>query len=862
MAYPASTSNQPSNDENGHIGLKDLTDASKLATKRQDTERLRMWIKREWALNRAFYNGQQWSFWNPQMLRVEDLPIDGGPKWKVRLISNQIKPGLHHYVAQLTKTRPVINAEPDSGDDSDVKAAQYAESLYEYLFDELHLNAKLQGALFEAGLSGGYWKITWDPLAGKPMTFTVDPTGKPILDPQLADLYIDQLEQQIAQTTMPPPGADDDWARDIAMKVARKTVYMGEIRVDVMNAENVLLDPAVNTFEDAKWAICKHPMDPDEIEARWGVKVEPNSVRASDTPAPIPYIEDKKPPMQLREVFIMYVRPCPELPKGRYVVWIEGPNEILQDMPWPYPFRELPLVKFPGQYRPNSPYDDSLVTDARTIQKDLNKTLSQIVEHKNLTLRPQMLAPIGSLRQKLTTEPGAIWEFNPVGNMVPQWREMPPLPQYVFEHLNDLQMRIDRIFNRMPSTRDQLPPRTDSGTVLEGMQEAVADQLSTVILGIEDALARAGHIMACLAQQYYVEPRLIKIRGAAGSVQVKKFQGADITGGFTFRPRYGTGLPRTRAGKQMAIMQLVEAQLIDPKTALKHLDLADLKGVQAKLAADEDQALREHDKLLRGQPINQQAMQDTQQQIQQMIQTAQAGQVVVDPSTGNPIDPQMLPQQLQQMMQQAMNAPTQYEDWDAHLEVHSSFMKTSEFESYPPDVQARFIDHFNQTFQRVIDVRKAQMTFDPRLKPKVTVQAKATTSAEVLGEILRQQGVDVSDQDVAQPPLDTWVTDDLTKPNVQESGNTHMEAFAQQLELQQAQDQHMVAMAEAAQRQAASGVSQAQAETQSDLQMHGQAMSLQQQAELHQQKLRHAEEMHQARLKQANRPPAPSKPSK
>jgi hypothetical protein len=320
---------------------------------------------------------------------------------------------------------------------------------------------------------------------------------------------------------------------------------------------------------------------------------------------------------------------------------------------------------------------------------------------------------------------------------------MPPLPQYVFEHLNDLQMRIDRIFNRMPSTRDQLPPRTDSGTVLEGMQEAVADQLSTVILGIEDALARAGHIMACLAQQYYVEPRLIKIRGAAGSVQVKKFQGADITGGFTFRPRYGTGLPRTRAGKQMAIMQLVEAQLIDPKTALKHLDLADLKGVQAKLAADEDQALREHDKLLRGQPINQQAMQDTQQQIQQMIQTAQAGQVVVDPSTGNPIDPQMLPQQLQQMMQQAMNAPTQYEDWDAHLEVHSSFMKTSEFESYPPDVQARFIDHFNQTFQRVIDVRKAQMTFDPRLKPKVTVQAKATTSAEVLGEILRQQGVDV-----------------------------------------------------------------------------------------------------------------------
>ena len=829
-----------------YVSLSDLTTAGKLAQKRKESEQLRQLMKRDWALNRSFYNGQQWSFWNPQMMRVEDIPIDSGPRWKVRLTSNQIKPGLSHYVAQLTKTRPVITAEPDSGSDTDIKAAQMAESLYDYLWDDKQMNELLKDALMEAGLSGGYWKISWDPLAGKPMTFILGPDDQPIMDEELAEVYVDQLQQQLAQSGVPPEAVTQ-----LADQLSKKTVYLGDIKIDVMTAENVLLDPSANRFDEAKWAICRHTLDPDEIKARFGVTCSPNAVKSDDTPPP--FTEDKKPAMTLREVFIMYIKPCPAVPDGRYVAWIEGPNQILQDTKWPYPFRDLPLVKFPGLYRPNSPYDDAIVTDARSIQKDLNKTLSQIVEHKNLTVRPQLLAPVGSLRTKLTSEPGAVFEYNPVGQAVPQWREMPNLPPYVFDHLQGLQVRLDRLFNRTPSTRDQLPARADSGDLVESMQEAVADQLSPVILGIEDALARAGHLIAAYAQAYYEEPRLLKIRGAGGSVQVRKFEAADIAGGFTFRPRYGTGLPRSREGKRQAIMQMLQMQLIDAQTAMKHLDLADLKGVQAKLAADEDQAFREHDKMLRGQVINPAAMRSTQQQIQQMIQTAQAGQPVLDPQSGQPIDPQMLPQQFQQMMQSAANAPTDYEDWNAHLDVHGSFMKTAEFESYPEDVQDRFLDHFNQTYQRVMDIRKAQMAFDPKLKPRVTIQTRGTVSAPVLGEVLREQGVDVSDDAVAQPPLDTWVAEDLSKGNVDASGNSQPDPVAQAAELQQAQDAHITAQADAAQQMALAGTRAAVQEHQGQLQINRQQQQMQQAHEAHQQKLRHAEQIHQARMRAAQR---------
>ena len=841
----------PDPKQGGFIGLKDLTDAGKLASKRRDTEALRMIQKRDWALNRAFFAGQQWAFWNPKMTRIEDVPMDSGPKWKVRLQSNQIAPGLANYVAMLTKTRPVITAEPDTGSDEDVKSAQMAESLYDWLWDEKLLNSKLASALFEAGLSGGYWKVTWDSLAAQPISFTLGPDGQPIVDEYLADTFVSQLAQKLAQTPQVAQSGQDPEL--LAQQLSSKTVYLGDIRIDVMTAENVVLDPSANSFEECNWAICKHPMDPDEVEARWGIKVEPNAIRSSDTPAPLPFVEDRKPPTTLREVFIMYIRPCPALQDGRYVAWIEGPDKILEDRKWPYPFRKLPLVKMPGMYRPNSPYDNPIVSEARSLQKDYNKTISQIVEHKNLTLRPQMLAPIGSLRQQMTTEPGAVWEYNPVGTAIPQWRDMPQLPSYVFEHLATIKNSLDDLFMRVPTSRDQLPARTDTGTVLEGMQEAVSDQLSTIIINLEDSLALCGELMAALAQKYYIEPRLIKIRGEGGSVQAKKFMSADIAGGFTFRPRYGTGLPRTRAGKQAAIIDLVQAQLIDPATAIKHLDLADLKGLQAQIAADEDMAFREHDKLMQGQILNPAAIQQTTQQIQQMIATAKAGQTVVDPDTGQPIDPQMLPQQFQQMLQSAENAPTDYEDWSSHLSTHGAFMKTQEFEGLPEDVQMRFLDHFNQTFQRVIDVRKAELTYNPALKPKVSIQMKGAPSAEVVGEVLREAGVQVTDQDVAAPPLDTWVTDDLTKPLVQQSGDSQMDQLSQAFDMLSMKTQQDAALAQTAQASTQAATVAVQQQHGNTLDNAAKVQKMQHLQDIHEQNMQHRQQGHQSKLENARK---------
>lgn len=786
--------------ERSFVGLRDLTDANRLANKRETAEQARNTKKKDWALNRAYYAGNQWVGWNGRMGKVQTLNVDSGPQWKVRLKSNQIKPGLIHYVAQLTKTRPTINAEPDSGADKDIKAAQMAESLYEYLWDTLNLNSKAQDALVEAGLSGGFWRIGWDALAGKAIRYAVNPeTGEPIRDEELVSVYIEQLEQQLQQAGLDPARAPE---------FVYKTVYEGEIRVDVMPAENVLVDPTVSRFDDAVWVICKHTMDPDEIEARWGVKTTPDSMPEDFVP-PAPGMTEAEPEETTRTVFIMYIRPCPSVQDGRYVVWIEGPNKILQDIKWPYPFNEIPLVQFPGNYSPNSVYDDPIVTDGRPDQDDINKGLSQITEYRNLTIKPQMTAPTGSIeRNSVSSEPGAILFFNPINNLKPEWRDTPNLPAYVFTTVQEAMGRLDKLFSRAPSQRDQLPPRTDSGHLMETMQEAVADQLSPVIIRLEDALTKAGHLMASFAQTNYTEERSLKIRGTGGAVQVKKFKGADINGGFTFRPRYGTGLPRTREGKRIAIMDMLQAQLIDPRTAMRHLDLADLKGVQAKIARAEDFAQRTLDKMRRGQPLNedaiaqvQQAIQDFTQQAQQVVEMLDAGQDVDMDGDGQPDDPQQIMQgiqqqweQLQQALQDAPWQPLPYEDKMSSLDVTGEFLQTVEFESYPPEMRQIFVRRFELLAQAI----QAEQQVDPANLPKMSLLAKTTVSAPVVSKILQAHGIDASEQEVAELPMDTEVYNSLDKPDVGEAANDPLTEEEHALAMQHAEDEHLTAQAKAA----------------------------------------------------------------
>lgn len=804
--------------------LRDIIrDANLLAAKRADLEQARRSDKRDWALNREFYKGNQWSWWNESQLQVESLqPVveTSEGRHKVRLVSNQIMPGVQNIIAQLTKTRPVFHATADSGSERDQKAAELAESLFEYWWHEFKLQNKLQRALLHSQLSEGYWKISWDPYAGKQMTIMLNPeTGQPETDTELADAYKDEIEAMAKQQGMDPA--------EILGQV-QKTIMLGDIKVEVLSGEQVLVDPTVSDIEYANFVICKHPMDPEEIKARWGLDVEPDSAPQD---LAFPQSKSTAPKKITKDVYVGYFKPSIILPKGRYVAWIEGPNKILSSSDWPYPFNELPLIKFPGTLNPDTSADSPRVTQARGLNKELNRTISQIVMHKNLTLKPQMVAPIGSLRQRITDEPGAVFEYQPIAGLSPEWRQLPGLPAYVFEHLADVQRRIDQVFNKIPTERNSLPPRVDAGYTVELIQEAVADQLSPEIGRIEQALASAGMLMLQLAQKYYIEPRFLKLRGTGGSTQVKKFMNTDLAGGFGLSAEAGSGLPQTKAGRMMQIKELVQMQALSPADALPYLGISNLSGIAKQMAGDEDQAYREIEKLLLGQPINPMAA-------QQAASAVQGGQP--NPETGQPFQSM---EEAQAFVMQAALSPLPWENLQVHLRVLQEYMVTPEFERYSPEIQQRFIQHFSLT-QQTMAQQVAQQSA-PGQPVRTTLSLKGTVGPTVAAEILQKSGVpQATPEQFTEAPLETSVYDSMDIPDQDEAGNdplseTDVQMASQTMQLQQAKGAHEMALA--------------------NQRMTHTEQTADQSAASHAQKMSHAEEVHQQRLQQmkqqASRPP-------
>ncbi len=811
--------------------MRDIVkDPSLLAQKRKDLDTLRAADNKEWAQNKEFYKGNQWVHWNNVSNSIETLGVaeTDRPRYKVRLVNNVFQTNTNQLVAQMTKTRPMIHAVPASGADIDVKAAQFAESLYENKWDDLSLRSKLQSVLVNAQLSQGYWLTTWDGLAGKAMKVMVDPeSGQPIWDQELSGIFKEELREQAKQVGMDPQELIGQF---------EQVVYMGDIRVDVLDGPNVWLDPVPNNWEDCAYAICKIPMTVDDIQARYGKKVTPNASSGDRTPA-LMYSQKNQDerPANVRETFHIYHRPTPALPQGRYAVWIESPNEFLYQSGWEFPFSTLPLVKFSGIERPGNVYDEARGTGARPMQKELNDIISGVAMHRRITMKPQMIAPVGSMRQRLTDEPGAVFEYNPVAGMTPEWRQTPPLPAYVFETLQDVQRRLDRHYNIMPTERSSLPARTDSGHMVELVMEAVADQLSPEIQRMEIALAREGDLIAAYAQHYYQEERMLRMKGPGGSVSVQKFMNADLDGGYSFQAEAGSGLPRTREGQVQQIREMVEMGVLDPREAIQYLPIAGLKGVQKRIASDEDFANRKIDKLIKGEPLNPAAM---NQAIQQVTMTGQ------DPRTGEFFQS---PEEAIAFVQSAGLSPYSFENHQVSMYIIAEAMKTPEFEKYGPEVQMRFEDHFQQLQAALMSVPN---TSDENLR--VTLGLNGTVGPTAAAEILQKKGLSGITPDVMmEQPLSTSVYDSMDKPDQDEAGNDPLSEFEQMtmIQAQQSANQlkdakavHQIASAQHSAEQTARGNEQAQRHAE----------------EAHQQKLRHAEEAHEKKLKEKADGPAKS----
>lgn len=603
-------------------------------------------IERQWYLNMAFYFGKQNVV--PQTVRGvgSRLVTPPAPPWRVRMVVNRIRPIIRKEIAKLTSQKPSASVVPATADDMDLFAAQAAEQIWESMYYTKDIKMIVKEAAFWMLVCGtGYIKTYWDDnVMAYADPNNPDPsqayqgdicyaseTPFHVLVPDLRQLHLERQPFLIHSSTRTP-----DW---LATHY-KKTLDGQPIKPNTKSANEILNDAFLNLVGGSTY-------DYDSV--------------------------------LLHE---MHIKPGghPMFPDGALIT-VTG-DQVIQFSPhFPYAHGEYCFSKL--DHIPSGKfYATSAIEDLIPIQREYNRTRSQIVEAKNRMSKPQMSAQMGSIDvSRVTSEPGQFILYK-MGFQPPQPIPIQGLPAYVMNEVQQLQLDFDDISGQHEVGRGQVPSGVTAATAISFLQEQDDSMLSAEVDSIESGMEKVAKHTLCLASEYWDIPRLVKIVGVDGSWDAAMFKGSDLRGNTDIRIEAGSALPTSKAAKQALITDWMKMGFIDPEKGMEVLEMGGITQLYENVKVDQAQARRENLKMANIDP----------QLIQQMF---------MDPETGEPLPPAIDPATQRPLLPVPAVPVNSWDNHAIHIDVHNKFRKGQDYERLDPMHQLLFEIHVQKHMEAI-----------------------------------------------------------------------------------------------------------------------------------------------------------------
>ena len=566
----------------------DISTLQNLATSSKD---IRSRFEKHWYLNMAFYNGNQWVFWNNGRLDTPKLP-----KHRLLIVDNRILPVVQTRIAKKTKQRPIWTVTPNSPDDSDIDAAKLGEIVMEDMWRKLHMFEKLNDVLMWADIcAAGFWKCYWDPTVGPKAEFIVGPDDKPMMD--------DNGRPMKAQDVPP------EIIKQYGMKT--KAIAQGEICIEVRSPFMILPDPLAQRLDEAEWIIEETVQSEEYVKAHYDVEME-GDTDSTEGPADgrtFPTYTESSGTSSYQGIKVseFWAKPSSTFPKGKYVVWAK--NQILHEDDNYY--GALPYVMFSGVPSPGRFWPTSIVEQLRDPQIELNKIRSQILENAQRIGNPSLL------KNKLANVeysgvPGEEVYFDDITqNSVPSFLQPPEMPAYVRELIDRNEASIREISGQHEVSSSQVPAGVTAASAINLLLEQDDTRLGPAIQDMENALSIAGQFILNMAAKYYTEERMITVTGEEGDYDIQGFRGNMLKNNTAVEVQAGSMMPVSKAAKQAAMrdqltMFIQNGVPLEPRImrkAFRDMEVGGLEVLFADLTEGLRQCKREHRFMYRGLPI-------------------------------------------------------------------------------------------------------------------------------------------------------------------------------------------------------------------------------------------------------------------
>jgi len=485
-------------------------------------------LDREDIISLAYFKGIQYSVWDPIGNRLIDAPMErvsNTNKYKTRYKANRIWKIVRTEYAKIFKTPVQMYVVPASSDEEDIDAAKLGNKIAEWVeYDKelqtLDRRQVLWGLNTRISFMHPYWNRSLGELAS------------------------------------------EDGDRE------------GDIDFDVLSCFEVKYDPAATFWKDARWACSAKVRDVDYILETYGAKVDPEKGLTEsniyDSKMTFAQVQGKikhTPLEHHARVFEYWELPSPKYPNGRRITYCENHDNPLyesDDIGWgdgdDTP-RELPFFPFVHSEIPGCVHGTNSNEQIRPLQREYNRTRSQIIDAKDMYAYPKRVQPIGSLDNDDSDSMDEILEYVP-GSQPPSYLQPPQISPDAYQDCQQILEEMDFISGQNQITHGKVPSDM-SGYLAEILIEEDTTVLAPTIENyIACKQAYMSYVLKMIRNNYR-ENRTLKIVGR-NSVEMIDVIGSKLTS-TDVRIQRGPMAQRSMAAKIAQVFSYVGMGVLNPR---------------------------------------------------------------------------------------------------------------------------------------------------------------------------------------------------------------------------------------------------------------------------------------------------------
>tara|TARA_B100000131_G_scaffold141190_1_gene137364 strand:+ start:698 stop:2761 length:2064 start_codon:yes stop_codon:yes gene_type:complete len=458
--------------------------AKDIADKFRKCRQMKLTLHDIWWTNLAFVHGRQYVTYKG------GSPIEPkAPSWRVRLTHNICRPIVRTAVAKLTQAHPTFGARPTGPDEDSIMRAKIRTWLAAHICREIDLQSHISQLVWWGWVCGsGFLSWGWNPTSGK-------------------------------------------------LSGNQRTGFPD---VEVWSPFDVYPDWQATSLNDSKWVIRVHTMKPEDAKRQFDRFPEDSAMRPYGDTDHWDFDDDNYDSSLRREiggyteggpthattvnVYEYEEAPTPEFPMGRRVISSEG--TVLKYEPLLN--GKYSLAMFRAATEGGRFFGVSPVEDVVPLQRELNRTLSQAIELRNMHTMPNWVAPVGSLSATPENRPDEVIEYNPNMGPPPARQSATPIPPSLFEMVNSLKTSFYDISGIHEVSQGRSPSGVVSGRAIGMLSDQDQEKLGPMVTSLERCITEAGSGLIYLWKRFATHAVTTDILGESRRVEAIRLHASDL----------------------------------------------------------------------------------------------------------------------------------------------------------------------------------------------------------------------------------------------------------------------------------------------------------------------------------------------